>query len=59
MKTEDIIAMLGIASVAFLLWEWKPQQQRIKNDAQNLSNDWRAVGGDIRSAMYQYDRRHR
>ena len=57
MKTENIIAMLGIASVAFLLWEWKPQTQRIKNDARNLSDDWRAIGGDIRSAMYQYDRR--
>jgi hypothetical protein len=59
MKTEDVLAMLSIAGVAFMLWEWKPQQKRVYNDSQNLSQDWRAIGGDIRVAMRNYDQRNR
>lgn len=61
MKTEKIITMLGIAGVAFVLWEWNSQQQRkrIRSDSHNLSNDWTAVGNDIRYAMKQYEQKIR
>ena len=51
--------MLGLAGVAFLLWEWQPKQKRSKNDAQNLAQDWQAVGGDIRAGMYRYEQKGR